>query len=94
MQILKWIFLIFCLLVVGFFGAAFVVLNQVVVEVNLLFVSVDNVVLGVWLTVFFIAGGLVGLLVSMAFVFREKVARLRLERRMKNSSKLITSYSS
>ena len=74
-------------------GLAFVTHNQTIVSVDLLFGSVNEAQLGVWLIGFFIMGGILGLLASSALLIREKAARVRLEKRMRKSSKIIAGYS-
>jgi len=94
MRLIKGLFVLLCLLVVVLLGLAFITHNQTVVKVDLLFFAINDVKLGIWLTLFFVFGGILGLLASSALLVKEKAARVRLERRMRKSSKIIAGYSS
>lgn len=94
MRIVKGLIVVLCLAIVVLAGFAFVTHNRTIVEVDLLFATISEVQLGVWLLLFFIAGGLLGMLVSTGVLLKEKAARIRLEKRMRKSSEIIAGYSS
>lgn len=94
MRFIKSLVVLLCLLVVVLLGLAFITHNQTAVQVDLLFIQVGEIRLGIWLILFFVAGGALGLLASSVLLMKEKAARMRLERRMRKSSKIIAGYSS
>ncbi len=94
MRFLKTLLIIIISLLVLALSFAFVAHNQTLVSVDLLFMRLPEASLSTWLIVFFVAGGLVGLCVSSALILREKQARMRVEKRLRTTSKLITGHTS
>lgn len=90
MKILKWILVFILIVVVILLSIAFITHNPTIVEVNLLLMTLPKAKLAVWLIVFFVLGGVMGVLVSSALLVKEKAARLRVEKRLQTTSKLIT----
>ena len=77
-------------LAVVYFGFAFLVNNQQSVSIDLVVLQLPQLELGIWLVIFFVAGALLGMAMSSALLFSERVARKRVERRLQTTSKLIT----
>ena len=94
MRIIKTLLLIIIALAVFALSLAFITHNKTQVEVDLLILQLPVASLSSWLIVFFIAGGLLGLAASSLLIMREKQARLRVERRLRTTSKLITGETS
>lgn len=94
MRVIKTLLLFAVLIILALIGLAFITHNQLLVTVNLLLVESIEAPIYLWLIGFFIMGGLFGLLFSSLLILKEKTARLQLERRLQNTSKLITGYSS
>ncbi len=87
---MKFLLVLGVVLVVAYFGFAFLVNNQQAVVIDLVLVQLPATQLGVGLVLFFIAGALLGMAMSSALMFSERVARKRVERRLQTTSKLIT----
>ncbi len=94
MRFIKALLIFILLAIVAFVAFAFILHNQDAISVNLLFLPPIEATLGAWLTVFFIAGGLLGFMACTALVIKEKAARQRLEKRLQTSTKIISGYSS
>ncbi len=94
MRVLTAILSIIFGLLVLLFGLAFIVHNQAMVSVDLLFIRLPEWNLSLWLIVFFVAGGVSGLTLSATLILKEKSARIRVEKRLRTTSKLITGHTS
>lgn len=92
MRVIRFLLLLAFVLVFIFLALAFITHNQTLVSVNLLFVPVFEAQLAIWLIGFFIAGSACGLLASMLVIIKEKTVRRRMERRMQQTSKMISGY--
>ncbi len=90
MRIIKFIIFFVLAVSVLFFSFAFITHNRTPVEVNLLIVQLPPLSLSSWLIGFFIVGGLLGLMAGSLIIAKEKQARIRVERRLQTTSKLIT----
>lgn len=94
MRILKAILLFIIAVLVFMVSLAFITHNQTPVTVDLLLIRLPEATLAIWLISFFVLGGLVGLIVSSLLILREKQARIRVEKRLRTTSKLITGHTS
>ncbi|HAB55018.1 MAG TPA: hypothetical protein DCE61_01220 [Cellvibrionales bacterium] len=94
MGILKTIFLVIMAILVFVLSLAFITHNQTPIGINLLWTQLPELAVSSWLIIFFVAGGLVGLAVSSLMLIKEKQARLRVEKRLRTTSKLITGQTS
>lgn len=92
MRIIKFILMLISVLILVLIGLAFVTHNQALVTVNLLLVPPVETKVAVWLISFFALGGIIGMLVSLPLLLKEKVKIRKLERRMQNTSKIISGY--
>ena len=93
MRILKTIFLVIMAVLVFVLSLAFITHNQTPISVNFLWAQLPELAVSSWLIIFFVAGGLFGLGVSSLLLLKEKQARLRVEKRLRTTSKLITGHS-
>ncbi len=93
MRILKYVISLFLVVLLFLLCAAFLTSNSVEVQVDILFIPVFDVRLGIILTAFFIVGGLLGMLASALTIVRLRAEKGRLQRRLQNTSKLISGYS-
>lgn len=92
MKIIKFLFALIAVVLIFLLCAAFLTSNTESVRVDLLFVPVVEARLGVVLMVFFIAGGLIGLLTSGIALIKLKTEKVRLERRLKSNSQIISGF--
>lgn len=90
MRIIKFIIFFVLAVAVFLFSLAFITHNKTPVEVDFLIIQLPAASLSSWLIAFFIAGGLFGLVASSLVIAKEKQARMRVERRLQTTSKLIT----
>lgn len=90
MRYIKWVFWLAISVVIFFVGYSFARLNNAPVSLDMLVFQFGEQPLSLWLILFFIVGALAGLLASSLLILKEKGARLRVEKRLKTTSKLIT----
>lgn len=94
MRFLKAIFFLIIAILVFMLSLAFITHNQTAVSVDLLLMQLPEAPIATWLIVFFVLGGVFGLIASSLLIFREKQARVRVEKRLRTTSKLITGHTS
>ena len=94
MRILKTIFLVIMAILVFVLSLAFITYNQTPIGINLLWTQLPELAVSSWLIIFFVVGGLFGLAVSSLMLIKEKQARLRVEKRLRTTSKLMTGQTS
>lgn len=94
MRFLKAIFFLIIAILVFMLSLAFITHNQTAVSVDLLLMRLPEAPIATWLIVFFVLGGVFGLIASSLLIFREKQARIRVEKRLRTTSKLITGHTS
>ena len=94
MRFIKMILLLALVLLFAFIGLAFITHNQGLATVDLLFADPIETKISSWLIGFFVVGAALGLLTSSLLLLREKAVRRRVEKRMQNTSKLISGYHS
>lgn len=92
MRFVKALLFLALLLVFAFFAMAFITHNQGSASVDLLFADPIEASLATWLIVFFAAGALLGLFASSLLLLTERARRKRTEKRMQNTSKLLSGY--
>ncbi|NNC55608.1 MAG: DUF1049 domain-containing protein [Pseudomonadales bacterium] len=94
MRILKTLLFLVLLLVFAFFALAFITHNPGNAAVDLLFIPPIEARLATWLIGFFVVGVLLGLFASTLLLVSERTRRKRTEKRMQNTSKLLSGYHS
>ena len=94
MRFLKAILFFIIAILVFMVSLAFITHNSTAVTVNLLFIRLPELSLAIYLIIFFVLGGLVGLMFSSLLILREKQARIQVEKRLSTTSKLITGHTS
>ncbi|MBT8138375.1 MAG: DUF1049 domain-containing protein [Gammaproteobacteria bacterium] len=94
MRILKTLLLLAIILVFAFFSLAFITHNQGNAVIDLLFIPPIEARLASWLIGFFVVGVVLGLFASTLMLLAERTRRKRTEKRMQNTSKLLSGYHS
>ena len=94
MKILKYLFGLVLVIALFLLSAAFLTSNSQDIRVDMLFVPAFDVRLGVVLMVSFIIGGMIGLLASTVVIVKLKAEKMRLQRRLQNTSQMISGFGS
>ena len=92
MRLIKLLFGLAAIFAVGFLALAFIVHNPSELTIDVLFGEEINAPVYLWLIGCFVLGGLFGLIVSSVLIAKERAARLRAERRLESTSKMISGY--
>ena len=90
MQLLKNIFLFLLFILFSLFAFVFITRNTNQVAIDFLFYKTPYIPFSLWLILFFILGGILGVLTSLYLLIKERRLRKQIEKRLKTTSELIT----
>ncbi|MGB5325133.1 MAG: lipopolysaccharide assembly protein LapA domain-containing protein [Pseudomonadales bacterium] len=94
MRIVKTLLFLVLIILFAFLALAFITHNEGSATVDLLFIAPIELRLATWLILFFVFGVTLGLLASTLMLLGERARRKRTERRMQNTTKLLSGYHS
>lgn len=90
MRVIKLIFWVLLSLLVIAFALAFMTNNATPITLDFYVFKLGELSVGIWLALAFVAGGFTGMAASSGVIFRERAARVQVEKRLRTTSKLIT----